>query len=134
MEEVEMKRRTTSVVSFYGSCRNIPTPNFSLQPMGEGWKYPQWHVNFLTGQASRDEPLNRIAKELLESLADGEWHRKTPHAVGVGTIEACVHLGLVKCRLIPKKDEPGASWGEYKITQEGREVLKRNRLLPQLVN
>lgn len=129
-----MKPEYSSLTSRYGSCRDIPAPNTFLQPLGEGWKYPKWFINFLVGTAPKDAPLNELAIKLLEALLDGKWHRKTPHEVGVGTQEACVELGLVELRLIRKCNEPGASWGEYRITEEGKQVLKRNCLLPRFIN
>jgi hypothetical protein len=120
-----------SLASRYGSCRDISDE--LLQP-GDYWRYPRWFIDFLKRRSPREKELNSVARAFLEALLDGEWHRETPRIVGVGTIEACVDLKLAEVRLIPKEGEPGVSHGEFKITDEGKQVLERNCLLPPSVN
>ena len=118
----------SSLASKYGSCRELS--EFLLQS-GDGWKYPQWHINFIRGISSGREPLARLTKSLLESLSDGKWHVRLPETprIGVGTIEACDHLKLIEIRNHGKRHEDGGQGIKFRITKIGKEVLTRNSLL-----
>jgi hypothetical protein len=113
----------------YGSCRNMPEA--LLQP-GSGGKYPKWYVGFLTGRCPRDAKLNRGAKAFLRMLEDGKWHERLPGKVGVWTMEACAELGLVEKRLVEVRGQKGTWWAKFRITDVGKKVLARNKLLYSL--
>lgn len=75
-------------------------------------------------------PMDWRIKRFLESLLDGEWHLKSPKGVGVGTVEACIHLGLVKTKRVDRKrkgiHEPYRI--AFRITRRGRTALKNEYL------
>ena len=114
----------------YGSCRGIPAA--LLQETESGGRYPRWYIDFLTGRCFRDAKLHRLARTFLQLLADGKWHGSLSKKVSIPTIEACVKLGLVTERLTAASEQNGASWAKFQITDVGKRVLGRNRLLYSL--
>ena len=70
--------------------------------------------------------MNRRAKAFLEILKDGRWHRKVVlKPVTLGTVEACVYLGLAQRRGMPSK-EKGRFWASFQITSAGKTALRNN--------
>lgn len=66
---------------------------------------------------------------LLEILKDGKWHQRVCRGnIGVGTVEACAHLGFIRKKFIvinPSRPVEERRWrGSFKITRKGRCVLK----------
>lgn len=71
--------------------------------------------------------MDKRARNFLEVLQDGRWHRKIWKAArplfGVWTVEACVHLGLVSRKLVMGRI------GSFKITANGKRALENPHLL-----
>lgn len=104
--------------STYGSFGGMP--EFLLQP-GDCWSYPKWLVDFYMGRG--EGKIHNSALRFLEFLSDNQWHLKTYPELGVGTIEACVDLGLVQQK--HHEDFPDGGFSvQHKITPVGKEVLE----------
>jgi|SRR5882724_8217495 len=118
-----------NLASRYGSCRRIP--EFMLHTGSSSFDYPQWHIEFLKGNLPKGTPLDRRVKKLLDLLSDGAWHEQLPNGIGFGTFEACDDLGLMEIKKIESKVEDESISVKFRITSVGKEVLKRNALLPK---
>lgn len=87
-------------------------------------RYPQWYINYTQG--FKGMPLPVSAKKVLTYLSDEAWHRNMNCGASVGSIEACVELGLIENRFY-KKTERG-HMAEFKITPKGKETLEKKVL------
>lgn len=108
--------------SRYGSCKGQVCFNGS---------YPKWFIGFLTGLYPRDAALDRSVREFLRALADRKWHVRIPSTVSIWTLQACVELGLVEC-LTELGGTDGYYSAKFRITEVGKKVLSRNKLLYSL--
>jgi len=69
--------------------------------------------------------IDRRVKMLLQAVEDGRWSDRIPaQAITSRVIEACVHQGLVKRKLIRIPKKPHHFEGYFKITRKGRQALK----------
>jgi hypothetical protein len=107
----------------YGCCADIPEP---LLHTGDYWDYPKWYLNYIRGIG--DKKLPTPAKKFLVYLSDEKWKQQVGESgVGIGSLESCVELGLVKMGPFQKTEEGFIA--EYKITDKGKSALN-NKSLP----
>jgi hypothetical protein len=107
---------------YYGCCANMPE---SMLHTGDRQDYPQWYINYLLGVG--DAKLHHSAKKILTSLSDGSWYNKFDSHIGVMSLEACIELELVERHDLTRANKDGY-WTKFKITERGKEALKKQSL------
>lgn len=105
----------------FGCCSDLPE---SVLHTGDRWDYPKWYINYLRGVGEQRLPSS--ARILLEAVSDNNWHKELPERVGVGTIEACQELELLRHR--PYERVGRGYRAEFCITDRGRKVLREKKL------